>query len=93
MIYDAVSQHTTGILSMKTFKEQMQRGGLVCSATPASASADSSLFSGHPLPTIKEVVAELISEALKRSAGNQSQAARMLGISPPALCKRLKNSE
>ena len=91
MIYDAVSQHTTGILSMKTFKEQMQRGGLVCSATPASASADSSLFSGHPLPTIKEVVAELISEALKRSAGNQSQAARMLGISPPALCKRLKN--
>ena len=91
MVYDAVSQHTTGILSMKTFKEQMQRGGVVGFASPSAAGAGSSFFGGRPLPTIKEVIAELIAEALKRSEGNQSQAARMLGISPPALCKRLKN--
>lgn len=93
MVYDAVSQHSAGILALRTFKEQMQHGGLVGSATPAAASAESSLFRGRPLPTIKEVVAELIAEALKRSEGNQSLAARMLGISPPALCKRLKNSD
>jgi DNA-binding NtrC family response regulator len=93
MVYDAVSQHSGGILALQTFKEQVQRGGLVCSATPTAASAESSLFSGRTLPTIKEVVAELIIEALKRSEGNQSLAARLLGISPPALCKRLKNSQ
>ena len=93
MVYDAVSQHSNGILSLRTFKEEMQRGGGVAGALrPTTASAESGLFSDRPLPTIKEIVAALIAEALKRSEGNQSQAARILGISPPALCKRLKNS-
>jgi DNA-binding NtrC family response regulator len=92
MVYDAVSQHGSGILALRTFKEEMQRsGGMSVLCTPA-ANAEGKLFSGRPLPTIKEVVAELIGEALQRSEGNQSLAARMLGISPPALCKRLKNS-
>jgi DNA-binding NtrC family response regulator len=91
MVYDAVSQHSGGILSLRTFREQVQNCGVADAASPAAASAGNGLFSGRSLPTIKEVVAELIAEALKRSEGNQSQAARMLGISPPALCKRLKN--
>ncbi len=90
MVYDAVSQHTAGILSMSTFKKQIQPGDSACEA--GSTVAGSSLFAGRSLPTIKGVIAELITEALQRSEGNQSLAARMLGISPPALSKRLKNS-
>ena len=37
MVYDAVSQHSTGILSMRTFKEQMQRGGVVSPVLTPSA--------------------------------------------------------
>lgn len=93
MVYDAVSQHSSGILSLHTFKEELQRGGVECIGGPPSRGRKDRLFDGHSLPTIKGVVDELINEALQRSAGNQSMAARVLGISPPALCKRLKNSD
>ncbi|HUV06082.1 MAG TPA: helix-turn-helix domain-containing protein, partial [Spirochaetia bacterium] len=41
------------------------------------------------LPTIREVTAQLIEEALQRAKGNQAIAAGLLGISPQALSKRL----
>ena len=42
------------------------------------------------LPTLKEISQILINEAMLRSQGNQSIAARMLGVTPQALSKRLK---
>ena len=42
------------------------------------------------LPPITESVDMLVDEAVRRAKGNQSIAARMLGISQPALSKRLK---
>ena len=92
MVYDAVSQHRRGILSMQSFKKQIHPEDMPCDANSTAVGDNTTLFAGRSLPTIKSAVAELISEALKRSEGNQSVAARMLGISPPALCKRLKNS-
>jgi DNA-binding protein Fis len=48
-------------------------------------------FAGvEPLPALPEAVNLLIEEALERSGGNQSLAARLIGISQPALSKRLK---
>lgn len=41
------------------------------------------------LPTLKQATELLISEAMKRSDGNQTSAARILGISKQALNKRL----
>ncbi|NJL59308.1 MAG: hypothetical protein HC887_06350 [Desulfobacteraceae bacterium] len=35
----------------------------------------------------------LVAEAMRRAKGNQSVAAKILGISQPALCKRLKNEK
>ena len=48
------------------------------------------IFPGN-LPTLKEIDELLITEALQRTGGNQSKAAALLGISPQALSKRLKN--
>ena len=93
MVYDAVSQHRSGILSMHTFKKQMQAEDAPNVANSPVVADGANLFAGRALPTIKGAVAALIAEALKRSEGNQSLAARMLGISAPALCKRLKNSD
>lgn len=50
-------------------------------------------FEGLPeLPSIRAATDGLIHEALARSGGVQKKAAALLGISPQALCERLKKS-
>jgi DNA-binding protein Fis len=44
-----------------------------------------------PIPTLTQMAEQLVLEAMSRAQGNQSLAARMLGVSQPALSKRLKN--
>ncbi|MBF0245341.1 MAG: sigma-54-dependent Fis family transcriptional regulator [Planctomycetes bacterium] len=46
--------------------------------------------SADTFPTLRESAEALIQEALKRSGGNQKVAARLLGLSAPALSLRLK---
>lgn len=45
-----------------------------------------------PLPTLNQAVSLLIAQAMEKSGGNQSRAARMLGISRQALNKRIKKN-
>lgn len=45
---------------------------------------------GERLPTIRELTDTLVKEALDRSSGNQTAAARMLGITQQALNNRLR---
>ena len=48
-------------------------------------------FAGFPqLPTFSDAAGFLVMEAMDRAKGNQTLAARLLGISQPALNKRLK---
>ncbi|UCH80864.1 MAG: sigma-54-dependent Fis family transcriptional regulator [Nitrospiraceae bacterium] len=96
MIVDAVARHKSGKLSMGTFKHKIRQND---EAVPTHfISSEKGKLSETPgqsgvLPTLKESEAYLISEALKRSEGNQRRAAEMLGISRQALNKRLKRSE
>ena len=45
----------------------------------------------NPLPSASELTELLFDEAMKRAGGNQSVAARLLGVSPQAVSKRLKS--
>jgi len=92
MIFDAVSKHKSKMLSLESFKafispeefsKMMSSGEKVSEKNPKINFSDT-------LPTIKESNRILISEALKRTKGNQTIAARMLGITQQALSKRLK---
>lgn len=89
LVYDAVSLHREKVLSMERFI------AAIGTAAPVAV-ADSNQQRRNPfaccerLPTFSEAADLLVSEAMSRSNNNQTIAARMLGISQPALSKRLK---
>jgi DNA-binding NtrC family response regulator len=92
MVFDAVSRHTAKTLSIDVFKSyiaQNQENRIVPTEREAEQTA-SMTFTGK-LPTIKEATRLLVAEAMRRAGGNQSFAAKMLGISQQALSKRLKS--
>lgn len=89
MVFDAVSVHRDRMLSMDTFIRAVERSrqGAVESPPPPRQNP----FAGFDkLPTFSEAAAFLVMDALDRANGNQTMAARLLGISQPALSKRLK---
>lgn len=97
MVFDAVSSHRAGVLSLASFREHMGlRGASYAEETsPKTAGEDmTSAISAWPkLPTLRSAAQILIKEALHRAKGNQSVAAGLLGISPPSLNRRLKRKK
>jgi transcriptional regulator with PAS, ATPase and Fis domain len=92
MIYDAVSAHTAGILSMKSFRkviENKQKGNRDLSEEMMSGELHW-LQSFNPLPSLKQAESILIREAMKQAKGNQTIAAQFLGITRQTLINKLK---
>lgn len=91
MIFDAMSRHKSRTLSLKVFNAHIARGREDATVAEKPEADESSPFAFfREIPTIRQATQMLIAEAMKRADGNQSVAARMLGISQPALSKRLK---
>ncbi len=91
MIFDAVSRHKSGVLSLKVFESKISEinGRAFNSGQPVAPGADLLTFS-DVLPTLKQSEKLLIAEAMKRANGNQTIAAGLLGVSQQALSKRFK---
>jgi len=90
MVFDAVSVHRDRMLSMDSFIKAIESLQSQCTA-PGTEAARQNPFSGfEELPTFSDAAAFLVLEAMDRAGGNQTLAARLLGISQPALSKRLK---
>lgn len=89
MVYDAVSLHNGKVLSMQSF---LTRIGAQADYPPAGQSSltENPFTQLENLPTLQQAGKMLVDEAMQRSTGNQSIAARLLGISQPALSKRLR---
>jgi DNA-binding NtrC family response regulator len=85
MVYDAVSLHEGRMLSMESFKRHIGAGDV---AVPESG--DNPFASLSQLPTFNRAEELLLNEALTRSGGRQTLAARLLGVTQSALSKRLK---
>ncbi|MEW5815203.1 MAG: sigma-54 dependent transcriptional regulator [Spirochaetota bacterium] len=91
MVFDALSRHESGMLSIAVFKEYLkeQRGELLQEIDDnAGTFVD---LNGESFPSLKQIEDRLFSEALKRSKGNQTIAAELLGISQSTLSRWLKN--
>jgi DNA-binding NtrC family response regulator len=88
MVFNAVSVHSGRKLSMDIFKKALG----VSSKDPELSLLGGSLLTFHErLPTLRDAAKLLVREAIQRTKGNQSMAARLLGITQPALSSRLKN--
>jgi DNA-binding NtrC family response regulator len=96
MIYNAVSMHRGGKLSMAPFKAAVRREPPQSHKASSSCAPrpDESPFSSLAvLPTLSQASEILVEEVLRRSRGNQTIAAGLLGISRQALSKRLKQQK
>ena len=92
MVFDAMSLHEKGVMSMDVFKRHIS-GGSVCPRNETgleNSSLGSSVVFPDRLPSIKEMSLVLVDEAMRRSKGNIPIAAALLKISHQALRKRLK---
>ena len=88
MVYDALSVHRERMLSMDSFVEAI--GRRPDAPEPAGDEERSPFVGLAHLPTFGEALELLAQEAMARAGGNQTLAARLLGITQPALSKRLK---
>lgn len=94
-VYDAVARHKSGILSMESFKNVInkEKGSLNQDSSAdreEEASADQFL---NNFPTLKKAEEYLINRALNQAKGNQGIAASILGITRQALNKRLMRNK
>jgi two-component system, NtrC family, response regulator HydG len=93
MVFDAVARHSSGVLSMESFKEAVRRNDVSGPVLPPVAGPESFAPVFNGFPTLKEAEEYLIGEALKRSLSNQGIAASLLGLTRQALNKRLSRSK
>ena len=92
MVWDAISYHKSGKLSLDVFKKHIVK------TQPSAETVSKMLLEkdnelihfSEKLPTLKQAENILIAEALRQSEGNQAIAALKLGISRQALNSRLK---
>lgn len=89
MVYDVMAQHPTGrVLSVKSFRKLIKAQQKPVQPKP---SGENPAVQEGQFPTLKEAETLHIREALRRAGGNQGMAATLLGISRPALNRRLAN--
>jgi DNA-binding NtrC family response regulator len=104
MVFEAVNAQvivgeSAGSLPLSVFRDAIgeakegNRGGAASQAgLGAQIPSDGPrLVFPNPLPSASELTELLFDEALKRAGGNQSIAARLLGVTPQAVSKRLKS--
>lgn len=90
MIFDAVTLHESGMLSMHTFRDKM--GDMKHDRHVDTENNEGVVFP-DPLPTMKQMENILVDEALSRADGNQTIAAQLLGMTRQALNKRLSRRD
>jgi len=94
MIYDAVGTNRSGTVSLRRLRMRIGGSRITSSLSQQRwGHGDTGDFSmiTKKLPNLNEATRQLIQEALRRTKGNKSMAARMLGISRQRLARYLKS--
>jgi DNA-binding NtrC family response regulator/CHASE2 domain-containing sensor protein len=90
MVDNAMSSRDSEALPIEFFREYLLEKSISGNGNGSSGDAGQRLTFSDTLPTLKEAEDLLVGEALHRTAGNQNLAAKLLGMSPSALSRRLR---
>ncbi|HOY45112.1 MAG TPA: sigma-54 dependent transcriptional regulator [bacterium] len=96
MIFDAVSRHKGGVLSLTAFRRAIEPGWDETEQPDehgGEEAGEESISFGKTLPTLRAAEQALIAEALRRAEQNQGIAAGMLGLTRRALNNRLQRNK
>ena len=94
MVFDALAEHQSKILSMKRFRAHMEKESGDRTVPITAQKGEPAWFPENlPLPTLTQANQLLIQEAIKRAQGNRSMAARLLGVSRQRLLRQLRTPE
>ena len=92
-IFDAVAQCRSDVLAEHDIIDRLRSGQMpVHQASPPAAPSPLASIFGQ-FPTLVELTEYAVEKALETTGNNQSEAAKMLGISKQALSKRLKKKK
>jgi DNA-binding NtrC family response regulator len=86
LVHDAVSRSRLGHLSVEPFRRLTTAPQKSTNSLPPPQ-----ITFPSRLPSIDEVVEQLVTEALRRTSNNQAAAARLLNITRQAMSQRIKN--
>ncbi len=93
LVYDAVATHRSGsVLSLDRFRNAVEKQQQIEPARPSEINKfenENLLHIPGKFPTLNQADTCLVREAMHRANGNQGVAATLLGISRPALNRRL----
>jgi len=92
MVYDAVANHEGRMMSLSCIKNAIGLSHVNKGQEQDIAANQNKLQFSDELPTFKEAENLLLEEALRRSKGNKSLAASLLGVSRSAISQRLGKS-
>jgi DNA-binding NtrC family response regulator len=91
MVYEAVTRHTHGVLSMEVFLNGMGKSAEMLSKAPACNCEIVMRFGNEEkMPTLDEAEDVLVEQAMRHANGNQGIAAGLLGINRTTLNKKLQ---
>jgi DNA-binding NtrC family response regulator len=97
MVYDALSRHEKGILSLKVFQEKIEKNtgqnGSAFNVGDDLSHKDKKISFGDVLPTLAELEEIYLNEVMKRSKENKSMAAKLSGLQRKTLSYRLQKLE
>lgn len=89
LMLDTVARHTGGpVLSIQSVKEYCESKG----DSPLDFS-DAPISYGDELPKLKDVEDFLLKEAMEKTNNNQSEAAKMLGVSQSKISRHMKKGK
>lgn len=86
MVYDAVSQHRSGPLSIEAFAGTVRQQH----RNSSDHKKDTFKWASSKFPTLRESEDYLVSEAIRLSKGNMTKAASLLGITRQGLYNKTK---
>lgn len=92
MIFNAVSSHKKGILSLESFRKsiKLKTANITSGDIQEIKSETRKIQFPRPLPSLRLTEGFLIKEAMEEAKGNQTIAAGILGITRQTLNKKLK---